>query len=243
MKKILLFVIVLFPVVGWGQGTYYDESKHYQFRSMEDGPWEFKPEFYYYSWIYKDFLWWQIKLPGMGIHDRGPAAIGGGDKYVSNYTPNAPLRTEAAAAAALETPEYKQQSVSYDKVQQIEALLSADRTVDAVKGTLSSKFSSLMNTFIENMETYISNDGNSEKALLLWNQYYAIMESVNKINSAYLDNSKRLKAYQVEIEKLEELNVGMAGLVKMQYHAKENKPSFEIDRIEEAKKYFGNIKI
>lgn len=243
MRKVLLFVIILFPVVGWGQGTYYDESKHYQFRSMEDGPWEFKPEFYYYSWIYKKVLWWHIKLPGMGVHDRGPAGIVGGDNYVNKYSPNGPLRTETAAAASLESPEYKQQSDSYDKVQQIEALLSADRAIDAVKGSIGSKLNSLKSTFIEDMEAYIGNNGDADKALVLWNQYYAIMESVDKINSAYLDNSKRLKAYQVEIEKLEELNAGIAGLVKMQYHAKENKSAFEIDRVEEAKKYFGNIKI
>lgn len=65
----------------------------------------------------KEKIWFvEIKLPGLGIHDRGPAGIGGGDKYVSRYSPNLPLRTATIGIAELEDPEYRKQSESYDSV-------------------------------------------------------------------------------------------------------------------------------
>ena len=45
MRKLFLLSFVFFPVWMFAQGSYYDESKHYQFRSMENGPWQFKPDF------------------------------------------------------------------------------------------------------------------------------------------------------------------------------------------------------
>lgn len=242
MKKILI-ILFFVPVIGWGQGAYYDESKHYQFRAMEDGPWEFKPESYYYSWIRKKVLWWHVKVPGLGAHDKGPAGIGTGDRYVSRYSPNGKLRAATIAVARLEKDEYDKQADKYDKVKNMEALLSADRTVDAVKISLKDRMNRLQKTFINNITIYIGNKGDKEKALTLWNQYYAIMESIGKINAAYLDNSKRLKAYQVEMEKMGNLNAGVAALIKLQYHRNSNSNAFNVNRFELIKKYYSNIKL
>lgn len=242
MRKLFLLSFVFFPVWMFAQGSYYDESKHYQFRSMENGPWQFKPDFYYYSWIKKKIWFVEIKLPGLGIHDRGPAGIGGGDKYVSRYSPNLPLRTATIGIAELEEPEYRKQSESYDSVKNMEALLVADRQLDAVYGTVGDKLNTLKGAFVDNLVTYTANDGDADKALVLWNQYYAVIESVNLIKDAYLDNSKRLKAYQEEVEKMEELVAGSASLIKLQYNKKENGASLSVNTVEDAKKYFGNLK-
>lgn len=241
MRKLLLLSFIFFPVWLFAQGSYYDESKHYQFRSMENGPWKFKPEFYYYSWIKKKVLWFEVKLPGLGIHDNGPAGIGGGDKYVSRYSPNLPLRTATIGIAELEDPEYRKQSESYDSIKNMEALLVADRQLDAVHSIVGDKLNTLKDFFIENMTIYTANNGDADKALALWNQYYAVEEAVNLIKNAYLDNSKRLKAYQEELGKMEGLVAGSASLIKLQYNKKENGASLGINVVEDAKKYFGNL--
>ena len=45
-----------------------------------------------------------------------------------------------------------------------------------------------------------------------------------------------------EVEKMEELVAGSASLIKLQYNKKENGASLSINTVEDAKKYFGNLK-
>lgn len=229
MKKIatLLFLGLGFCVYTQAQKPVYDESKFYQFRAIENGPWEFRPKYYYHSWITKRVLGIKIKVPGLGVHENGPGGIGiGGDNYIKRYSPNAPLRDATMLLSMKERENYEKQLEHYEQVQNIEAKLISDRQLDIVYPFISGKFHSSKERLFESLLEY-SNNLNSkheEKALFAaYLQYSRIEENIKNIKGYYVENGKRQELYLEEINKIDDLNATITTLLKFQYNTKINK--------------------
>ena len=75
MKKIIFTVLLLsgISVCSYGQTIVHDEQKEKQWRSMENGPWDFAPDWYYYL-FHKDYsgasTYWAWRGFHSGLHVR-----------------------------------------------------------------------------------------------------------------------------------------------------------------------------
>ena len=162
-------IIILFVITGIcnisfsanAQIPVYDKSKHYQLRSMETGPWAFSPPGWYYSWWSKDvkILWGlinfgSVRLPGLGIHDNGPAGIGGGDKYVTRFGPNAQQRATMLLTAKQTRKKYEDITAKIEEVHKRELANIADRSFDIVYGEIKPVFAKLEVIFAKQMIEY-----------------------------------------------------------------------------------------
>jgi hypothetical protein len=224
MKKYVLFLI--FIVVSISSYSQYDKAKHYQWRSMEDGPWEFDPKDYYYSWYMKKILFIKTKVPGLGVHDNGPAGVGiGGDGYVNKYAPVTNNRLAATASALVEAGSYKKEYDNINSWNNRELQYSADRTVDLALPVLKSKFTNSQERFLKNITAYTSlcsNDKELKYGNHLLNEYNRILDNKTIIEKAYIENSKRQESYLEMTTQLDNLNSSVVALIKIAYNKKEN---------------------
>lgn len=233
MKKILIVCLVLCGSISTAsaQKKYYDKANFHQFRSMEDGPWKFSPQDYYYSWWYKRILGVKVKVPGAGVHDNGPASIGvGGDHYVKRYTPNAKWRNETMATTAMEITPYENQKKSYSEMAALEERLTADRTVDLAIKAFDSKYKKLCQVIEHNLLQYAMNIQDSREGKNLTactNAFLRIKKNMKLIGSVYVENMKRAESYQKELDKLYSLNQNINSLKRMQYNSVVNKCFFK----------------
>lgn len=201
----------------------YDKSKHYQLRSMEVGPWEFHPPGWYYSWWTKDgkFLWiWDVKwrLPGLGLHDNGPAGIGiGGDNYVSHYKPNTVQRGIMLVQAKQVRQKYEEVTAKISEIHKRELANIADRTVDIVKQDVDPTFNKLSLLFSQRMLEYVRLRGRDETYTVLMLEKQKIEEAKEYMHSNYVRNADRQKAYSSQLKKLEELIVKVNHILKIEY--------------------------
>lgn len=234
MKRgtLLLFMMLAFASNSFAQMPVYDKAKHYQLRSMETGPWEFHPPGWYYSWWTKHgrFLWWDVKwrLPGLGVHDNGPAGIGGGDKYVTKYSPNKTRRAIMLVQAQMSKKKYEAISASIKEVHQREMLDVADRSLDIVYkdyDPMFVKLNILMQKKILEYRNMIGVDDQLSEFIL---EYNKIKDSIEFMRKNYVKNVDRQKSYLSELKNLEKLIVKCNNVLKAHYF---------INSVEEMKRY------
>lgn len=206
----LLLVLVSFDMVA--QVPIYDEAKHYQFRSMETGPWEFTPKSWYYSWWYKDVeifwglvKWKKVKLPGLGIHDNGPAGLGGADHYVTRYSPNQTRRVLMLAQAKMVKKQTEKVADKIKEVQKREALSIADRSVDMVWGDYAPSFAKLEIIYTRRLGEYRKAFGRNEAYRAIRLEHQKIYDALNYMRKNYVTNIDRKKVYSQQLKLFEQL--------------------------------------
>lgn len=220
--SILFFSLLFFSFCKVkAQMPVYDKAKHYQLRSMENGPWEFHPPGWYYSWWTKDgkFLWiWDVKwhLPGLGIHDRGPAGVGG-DNYVTRYKPNATQRALMLVTAKKTREKSAEVTASIEEVHKRELLNIADRTVDVVKGNIDPVFAKLNTIFARQLVEYAQLRGHDETFTGLVLEQQKIKETIDYMHSNYVRNADRQKAYSLQLKEMENLVAKTNRILKTEY--------------------------
>lgn len=205
-------VFLLFAINVVAQKPQYDEAKHYQWRSMENGKWKFKPKWYYYKWsLFSNPL-------GMGFHQ----------SYINKYSQNINHRTPTIAAATVNETLYDKQLTEIEKLRDEEMLKQADRAVNIVDPIYRSKIKNSQNRILENISNYsqVRGEEDIEREILMYNEYYRIMETVNIIKDAYIENAKRQEIYISATKELDELNGMIVGMTKLAYNKKENKHFF-----------------
>ena len=75
MRKIIFTVLLLcgISISSFGQTIVHDKQKEKQWRSMENGPWDFAPDWYYYL-FHKDYsgasTYWAWRGFHSGLHVR-----------------------------------------------------------------------------------------------------------------------------------------------------------------------------
>lgn len=222
-KTLLALVALLaFSSLVTAQIPTYDKAKHYQLRSMETGPWEFHPPGWYYSWWTKDgkFLWiWDVswKLPGLGIHDKGPAGIGGGDQYVRRYSPNSTRRALMLIQAKQTKKKYEATTASIKEVSKRELLDATDRTVDIVYQDYALLYDKLNLLMFKKIAEYRKIVGSDEQLLNYITEHNKIRQTIDYMRHNYVKNVDRQKVYSSELKKLEALIIRCNNVIKVHY--------------------------
>lgn len=225
MKKIILFLFLFIALVDTVSAQAvlpsYDKAKHYQLRSMETGPWEFHPPGWYYSWWSKDgkILWWDVKwrLPGLGIHDNGPAGIGGGDKYVTRFSPNRTQRAIMLVQAKQSKAKYENITASISEIHKRELLEVSDRTIDIVYSDYENIFLKLNTLMFKKIIEYKRMIGLDDQLRSIILEHNKIKESISYTRKSYVRNIDKKRVYLSELKKLEQLIIKCNRILSAHY--------------------------
>lgn len=213
MKPIALFSLLFFlsfPSFSQIVRPIQSESMYKQIRSMEDGPWEFAPEGWYYSWYMKKFkigfISFKTKVPGAGAHDRGPAGVGLiGDGYVRKYKPSGQVRAKMIALAEITRKQYEAVAEKYTDMGKREALDATDRKIDVAIQVYSSRFSTMYNNIQTLCNIYEKYAGVGASQVFR-DEKERIKDNISYISKSYSRNAERSKAYLKELKNLEKLS-------------------------------------
>lgn len=207
MKLKRLWTVFLATCMLGTAGYAQDESSddlYNQVASMEYKQWKFTPRAYYYSWDYKRVLGIKIPIPGLGVHDNGPAGIGiGGDNYVNErWRQMTPLRVSAAAESNLQAANSEKEKDYWKDINIKDLVVYADRSTDlplvgakAITEQDREEFSQRILDNIHNIRE-LEGDQMRELADKLRFEYDVIQEEINIVGDAHEDNSNRLRTLQ-----------------------------------------------
>lgn len=205
MKRILLIIVLFISCFSASaQWMVRDNNKNNQLKSIEFMQWKFSPDWYYYSWYYKRVLGIKIKLPGLGLHDKGAGGTGiGGDNYVNKYNNNIKQYTPAIASVVLQRNEAEKQEQDTKEVYNQELAKFADKEIDYAYTLSASRRNSLKTEFLYYYNKYAKNnsfmpDGEKNCKTLLF-EYERILANVKIIHESHMSNAKKREAY-VECE-------------------------------------------
>ncbi len=186
-----------------------DKSKINQLKSMEFMQWKFSPDKYYYSWVTRSrkvLGWkWTWREPGLGIHDRGPAGIGGGDGYVKKDKRN--IKQELPMVAFVEMNK-KKAEIKHEKADIIykqQRNQFIDRSIDYQYYLFSPGINELAKKISKQIKKYHKNKGNWENVVTFNQELTRILNDIRIIKKSHLSNAKKRESYISYEEELKEL--------------------------------------
>lgn len=212
-KLVFSFIGIIATVSLSGQTPTYDQAKHYQWRSMEAGPWRFRPKWYYYKWnLFSNPL-------GLGLHQN----------YINKHTPNIEQRTPTLGSTMVNDNLYETEKEKIDILKERELLLQADRTVNLIEPVMKEKINDSKERFLSNYTHYCNLAGSDdlENQGYILNEYLRIMENLSIIKDAYIENSKRQDVYVGVANDLDKLNETTVILLRFANNKNINKGFFE----------------
>lgn len=186
------------------------EAMYKQLRSMEDGPWEFAPDAYYYSWVRRTRGVWPLRWswdePGLGVHDRGFAGSGVlGDRYVSKYKPSGQVRVKMIALTEINRKYYESIAEKYKDMGERELVDATDRQVNlAIK-----LYEDRINTMYDNIKVLANlheQYRGFKQTLIFRDELARIQSNISFIGKSYIRNAERTQAYLKELNNLERLS-------------------------------------
>lgn len=204
----MLLVSVLHYGHSFAQNDYYN-----QLASMETGQqWKFTPRSYYYSWDYKRVLGIKVPIPGLGVHDNGPAGVGvGGDGYVDErWRIMTPLRAATVTQSVLQGRNTEKEKNFWKDVNLRDMLVYADRSTDlplvGAKAVTKDERDEYSQQILDNIfDIRELGEKYDEAADEIQMQYDVIREEISIVGSAHEDNARRLRNLQECNKRLKEL--------------------------------------
>lgn len=208
MKRILFFIIFLtVTLTVTAQQPVHDSQKEHQIRSMEQGHWDFSPDWWYYLFHKKysgaSQRWeWHGFKSGWRVHF---------DESRSNVKTIGPRREKQIATQLLKEKIVEKEREKIDELNKEEIARAADRNADLVYGKYQALFTDMQSSITEGL-TYcmIKNKGKmagSIKELTDCNE--VITSNINylrKTGVGYeLENVKREKGYAKAKKDMEQL--------------------------------------
>lgn len=213
----MLLVCCLMTLSGWAQTVVYDKEKQKQWQSMENGPWDFAPEWYYY-FLHKDYSgaekYWRWRGFKSGYHVRFK-------EENSNVKRIMPTRIISE-----ETQRQKEQKVEEEmslvkELHDEEVVRAADRNIDLMYGTYKEDFDRMQDAISEGLLfcMYKSGGKMNYQVTQLSRQNEIICANIDYIHRQgvgyELENAKRQKAYSDAQKQMKELVSRVAHLVGM----------------------------
>lgn len=186
------------------------ESMYKQLRSMEDGPWEFAPDAYYYSWVRRSdrigFIKWSWDVPGLGVHDRGFAGSGVlGDRYVSKYKPSGQVRAKMIALTELSRKYYESIAEKYKDIGERELIDATDRQVNLAIKLYEDRIKTMYSN-IKLLSNLHDQYRGVKQTLIFRDELARIQSNISLIGKSYIRNAERTQAYLKELNNLERLS-------------------------------------
>ena len=219
MRKYLLIIVGLLylclPVSA--QHPTYDEQKEKQWKSMENGPWDFSPAWYYYL-LHKKYsggeTYWQWGFLKSGWRVRFKESK-------SKVKRIMPTRITAEETQRQKMKEAEQERAKIEELYKEEMVRATDRNVDLVYSSFKADFDRMQKSIADGLLFCIQRSRGKLKfqveELTRQNEIICLdIAYIHRTGVGYeLENAKRQKAYQQYKTQMEEIVSRVAHLVGM----------------------------
>ena len=218
-KLIMLTLLMLVPSAGFAQypEVQHDKQKEKQWRSMENGPWDFSPDWYYYL-FHKNYSGASLSWKWRGFHSSLGVDFDESDSNVKRIMPVRVIEEET------QRQKVKKVNEEYEKIEELhkeEVERAADRNVDLIYTSFKDDFNRMQDRITEGLlfcmtksggkMKYQVNELSRENEIVCQN-----IEYIHKQGVGYeLENAKRQQAYSDAKTKMEGIVSRVAHLVGM----------------------------
>lgn len=218
MRKIIWIIMVcMAPVLTKGQTIQHDKQKEKQWKSMENGPWDFAPDWFYYL-FHKDYsggeTYWAWRGFKSGLHVRFKESN-------SNVKRIMPTRVTSEETQRQKEKKVEEEMEMIEELHQEEVERAADRNVDLVYSSFKDDFNRMQESISEGLLfcqqkskgklNYQVTQLSRQNDIICRN-----IEYIHRQGAGYeLENAKRQKAYQEAKSDMEKLVSRVAHLVGM----------------------------
>lgn len=218
MRKIIWIIMVcMAPVLAKGQTIQHDKQKEKQWKSMENGPWDFAPDWFYYL-FHKDYsggeTYWAWRGFKSGLHVRFKESN-------SNVKRIMPTRVTSEETQRQKEKKVEEEMEMIEELHREEVERAADRNVDLVYSSFKDDFNRMQESISEGLLfcqqkskgklNYQVTQLSRQNDIICRN-----IEYIHRQGAGYeLENAKRQKAYQEEKSAMEKLVSRVAHLVGM----------------------------
>lgn len=205
--KMFCAIILSFPLTGNAQKVVRDNEKKKQWQSMENGPWDFAPDWYYF-FLHKrysgaEMYWkWAGFNSGFRVRFKEPK---------SNIRRIMPVRVTSEETQRQKVEKVEKERKYVEELYKEELLREADRSVDLMYGTYKDEFNRMQECITDGLLYSMRKSGGKLKyqvgELSRQNEILcADIAYIHKTGVGYgLENAKRQKAYEEAKEKMNEL--------------------------------------
>lgn len=218
--KIMMLALLMFvPLAGFAQypEIQHDKQKEKQWRSMENGPWDFSPDWYYYL-FHKNYSGASLSWKWRGFHSSLGVDFDESDSNVKRIMPVRVIEEET------QRQKVKKVNEEYEKIEELhkeEVERAADRNVDLIYTSFKDDFNRMQDRITEGLlfcmtksggkMKYQVNELSRENEIVCQN-----IEYIHKQGVGYeLENAKRQQAYSEAKTKMEGIVSRVAHLVGM----------------------------
>lgn len=218
MKRIgILFMACLLASWNYAQTIQHDEQKEKQWRSMENGPWDFAPDWYYYL-FHKEYsgaeTYWAWRGFKSGLHVRFK-------EENSNVKRIMPTRVISEETQRQKEEKVEEEMEMIKELHQEEVERAADRNVDLVYSSFKDDFNRMQESISEGL-LYVAQKSKgmmNYQVTQLSRQNEMICRNIEYIHRQgigyELENAKRQKAYMEAKSDMEKLVSRVTHLVGM----------------------------
>ena len=218
-KAIVFSLLALLPLgasAQWAQ-IEHDEQKEKQWKSMENGPWDFAPDWYYYL-FHKSYSGASLHWRWRGFHSGLYVEF---DENDSNVKRIMPVRVTSEETQRQKMKKADEEMKLIAELHKEEVAREADRSVDLVYASFKDDFNRMQNSITEGLLFCMTkskgkmkfqvNELSRQNEILCQNVAY-----LHKQGIGYgLENAKREKGYIDAKKQMEELVSRTAHLVGM----------------------------
>ena len=218
---ILLTIALAFPIGEGGranaQKIVHDKQKEKQWRSIETGPWDFAPDWYYY-FLHKKYsgaeTYWKWSGFKSGYRVRFK-------EHKSNVKTVMPRRVAAEEVDAEKIKKAEEERAKIKEMHDEEVIRAADRNVDIVYSTFKDDFARMQGAISEGLSFCLTKSKGKMFPQVdeLRRQNDIVCRNISYIHKQgvgnELENAKREKAYIEYKRQMEELVSRVAHLVGM----------------------------
>ena len=218
-KMMMLALLMFVPLAGFAQypEIQHDKQKEKQWRSMENGPWDFSPQWYYYL-FHKNYSGASLSWKWRGFHSSLGVDFDESDSNVKRIMPVRVIEEET------QRQKVKKVNEEYEKIEELhkeEVERAADRNVDLIYTSFKDDFNRMQDRITEGLlfcmtksggkMKYQVNEISRENEIVCQN-----IEYIHKQGVGYeLENAKRQQAYSDAKTKMEGIVSRVAHLVGM----------------------------
>ena len=194
----LLLLSLSFSFIADAQQVWHDDQKDKQWHSMENGPWDFSPDWYYY-FLHKNYsgaeMYWKWAGFKSGYRVRFK-------EEKSNVKRIMPVRITAEETQRQKLSQAEKERKYVEELWKEEVAREADRTVDLVYSSYKDDFERMEKSISEGLVyCHTKSDGKLQAQIDEINRVYSGLCSdisyIHKTGVGYqLENAKRQKAYE-----------------------------------------------
>ena len=219
-KKIMMIALLMLSssaIYAQMPEIQHDEQKEKQWKSMENGPWDFAPDWYY--WLMHNSYsgastYWAWRGFHSGLHVRFRESD-------SNVKRIMPVRVTSEETQRQKMKKVEDERQYIEELHKEDVLRQADRNVDLVYASFKDDFNRMQNSISEGLTFCMTRSKGKMKAQVneLSRQNEIVCQNIayiHKTGIGYeLENAKRQKAYIEAKQQMEELVSRTAQLVGM----------------------------